>query len=84
VTGGGKETQNLEKNIRQYNKTGTFGQPQAIFNPGDELNNNYQSQSPNNINMQYGGGSATAGNSPTAAAHQHSSPFHAVNRESYL
>ena len=37
VTGEGKETDNLEKNIRMYNKTGTFGEPSKVFNACDEL-----------------------------------------------
>ena len=45
VTGEGKETQNLEKNIKTYNKTGTFGTPGAAFNTGDDLT--LQNSNPN-------------------------------------
>ena len=45
VTGEGKDNQNLERNIKLYNKTGTFGLPSGMLSGDDELN--MQASSPN-------------------------------------
>ena len=36
MTGEGKDNQNLERNIKIYNKTGTFGMPKGMLSPDDE------------------------------------------------
>ena len=36
VTGEGKDNQNLERNIKIYNKTGTFGLPSGMVNADDD------------------------------------------------